>query len=201
MRTSSAAVLLASAIVLGGVGQAGCGPSADRASEAPPQGSVPAAPGATAAPAAPSAEPARTTIAGTFDAISTTAMGITGDLTVTDRALTFTREIVYQTESAGMAPASADFGAAKAGTWATLLGVPIDAIVELRRVSREEVGAQAPNGGLCARDRTTFIALAQSGGTREAPTLRIAAFRGPSPPGAATSAADLCGTFNYERKR
>lgn len=179
-------MVLVSVVILGGVGQAACG----QGREAVPS---------SESSAIPPAEPAHAPITGSFTAISTTAMGITGDLTVTSTVLTFTRGLVYETQQAGTAGAKANY-AGGAGTWADLLGVPPETVVELRRVTGESIGQQAPNGDLCARDTTTFIALAAADGMNDTPALKLAAFKGATPPGAQANAMDLCGTFNYERR-
>lgn len=143
---------------------------------------------------------ARPALTGSFDAISTTAMGITGDLALTATSLTFSRGIVYETTFAATVPAAQDY-AKDAGTWADLLGVESNATVELRGVTSESVGAKAPNGGLCGGDKTTFIALTPTAGTSNAPALKMAAFKSKTAPNADGNAADLCGTFNYAPRR
>lgn len=188
MRTRRVAALLLSALVLGALPHAGCGQPADR-------------PGESASPASAPATPAPPAITGAFDAISTTAMGITGDLTLTDRALTFSRGTAYTTESAGSAPASANYAADDAGSWAALLGVSLEGLVEVRRVTGETVGAEAPNGGLCGRNTVTFVALAHGGEIAGTAALKLAAFQGATMPGPQTDATALCGTFTYERRR
>lgn len=127
-------------------------------------------------------------------------MAITGDLESTSTTLTFTRGLVYETQQAGTARATTDY-AGGAGTWVDLLGVAPETVVEVRRVTGEQVGQQAPNGGLCAHNTVMFIALAATTGPTDNAALKIAAFKGTTPPDAAASATDLCGTFNYERTR
>jgi hypothetical protein len=135
-------------------------------------------------------------LTGAFEAISTTAMGISGDLTLTDASLTFTLGLTYETEKPLPVPAAQDYGKS-ADSWADLLGVPATSTVELRRVKRETVAAKAPNGGFCAPDAVTYLALGTAPRSSRRPSLRLAAFKGDIMPGPAASATNLCGTFNY----
>jgi len=163
------------------------GPSQSRTASAPTVG----APAPSSAPA-----PPPRLLAGSFDAISTTAMGITGDLALTVTELTFSRGLVYETIPAASRKA-ADVYAKNAGTWAELLGVDGGATIEVRAVTSERVDAQATNGGLCARDKTSFVALASTAGATNAPSLKLAAFKSVAAPGAEANETDLCGTFTY----
>jgi hypothetical protein len=129
-------------------------------------------------------------------AVSTTAMGITGDLTLTVTTLTFGRGLAYETTPAASRKAS-DIYAKNAGTWVDLFAVDATTPIEVREVAAETVSAQAPNGGLCAPNKTTFIALASSPDSSNLPALKIAAFKASVTPGAEANETDLCGTFNY----
>jgi hypothetical protein len=149
----------------------------------------------TPAPAAP-APPLPRLLTGSFDAISTTATGITGDLTLTVTTLTFSQGLTYETTPAASVQASGLF-AKNAGTWANLLAVDTGSTIEVRAVESEAVGAQATNGGLCAPDKTTFIALTSVSGSTDSPVLKMAAFKSTVVPGAEADENDLCGTFTY----
>lgn len=126
-------------------------------------------------------------------------MGISGDLKLTEDALTFTLGLTYETEIPAGVPATQDYGKS-ADSWADLLGVPATSTVELRRVRRETVAAKTPNGGLCAPDAVAYLALGTATGSSRRPSLKLAAFKGDVAPGPEASAADLCGTFNYGPK-
>ncbi len=147
------------------------------------------------APTAALAPPPRL-LTGSFTAISTTAMGITGDLTLTATTLTFTRGLVFETTPAANLPASGLY-AKNAGTWTSLLGAQNGGAIEVRAVVSERVGAQATNGGLCAPEKTTFIALTSTTDAANASALRMAAFKTAVAPGANANESDLCGTFTY----
>jgi hypothetical protein len=135
-------------------------------------------------------------LTGSFDAISTTAMGITGDLTLTPSTMTFSQGLEYETMPAASVRASTTF--AKSGsTWVELLAVDAGTTIEVRAVSAERVDPRAPNGGLCRPDGTAFIALASAPGPDEAPALMMAAFKGRTKPGAEAEERALCGTFTY----
>lgn len=145
--------------------------------DAPKQQAVAQAPPASAIPP------------GVYEAISTTAAGITGNLTISDATLDFDRDLHYRTEILRSASAADEY-AAGAGAWSDLLNAPSGAQVELRRVTSS--GTSAPGVGLCAESPATFLALIadQDGG------LKVAAFKG-GEPGPSANAADLCGTFLY----
>jgi hypothetical protein len=129
-------------------------------------------------------------------------MSITGNLTLGAASLTFALDQTYGTKPVGRAAATQEY-AKGAGTWAALFGVPASLEVEIREVAVEKVGKKAPNGGLCAPAKTTFLALVRTiepggaPGTRRVTGLRLAAFKGAQPPGPGGGEMDLCGTFNY----
>ncbi|MGE3249543.1 MAG: hypothetical protein AB7J28_03280 [Hyphomonadaceae bacterium] len=159
------------------------------------------------APSGPAAEPEAgagapaTTTAGAvprdaYVAASTTATSITGDLMVTDAGIHFSQSQDYFTEAPQVLPASTPY-AAGGETLADALSVPPATQVELRHVSIQNVGEGASNGGLCGDAAVTYVALAAAPDTTGQALLRIAAFRGASPPGPQARANDLCGVFNY----
>lgn len=154
--------------------------------------------GSTQTPAAgkPTPPPPGRLLLGRFDAISNTATSITGNLVVTENALAFALDQKYETRFLRYVPAS-DVYAKGAGSWADLQSVPKNAPVELREVAAETVGPKAPNKGLCAPAKTTFVALVSSPDAAGGPALAVAAFKGKTPPGPDAPAADLCGTFRY----
>lgn len=131
-----------------------------------------------------------------YEAISNTAMSITGNLRLSAEQLIFARDLSYRT-GPGAPIAAADAYAKGAGSWASLLNLSSGARIELRRVREEQVGKQAPNGGLCGTRKTTFIVLATSEDPAIGTSLKLAAFSGATPPGPSANAAALCGTFTY----
>lgn len=135
-------------------------------------------------------------LAGSYEAISRTAMSITGDLRMTDEMLTFSLGSTYRTRLAARVSASDEY-AAGAGSWADLLNVNPTDRVEVRAVVEERVDATAPNGGLCRPAAVTHLALVLSSDPSGAPALKLAAFKGGEPPGPKGAAENLCGTFLY----
>lgn len=168
---------------------------------APSQGRTPPAPTAGVPAPTPPPSPVPRLLSGSFDAVSTTAMGITGDLALTPSTLTFSQGLAYETLPAASVQASAVF--TKSGArWAELLAVDAATTIEVRAVAQERVEAHAPHGGLCRPDKTSFIALASSDANTSAATptagaLKMAAFKSLVKPGAEASENDLCGTFMY----
>lgn len=177
------------ALVLVAALQAGC----DR-------GSTPAPAPAPVAPvepvvASPAIAAPVTAPTGKFDAISTTAMGVTGDLTATSDGFVFSQGQTYGLVGAGQAKGADPFGAT-GSTLASVLGVPATAELKVFRVTKEDPG-KARNGGFCGPDPTTFILTSDGVDPGGAPALFLMAFKGANPPSAASAETDLCGTFMY----
>lgn len=129
---------------------------------------------------------------GVYEALSTTAAGITGNLTLSPEALVFALDQRYDTAAATLTAASTDYGAG-AGTFADLLSVPAEDMLEVRAVTNVTLGDGAHGSTLCGADPVTHVALAAG----EDGALKVAAFKGASAPGPQANAADLCGTFLY----
>lgn len=156
---------------------------------------------ATTPAAAPSAAPAPDTATvpqGEFDAISNTAMGVTGALTSAGGVLTFEKGQSYAIESVTLARGADPYDASKAN-FASLLNTPADAELRIFRVAKEDKGA-ARNGGLCGADSATYVVAHQGVDSGGAPALFLVAFKSAPPPGATTDERDLCGTFMYAPK-
>lgn len=151
-------------------------------------------------PAPKAALVAEPVLAGSYDAISTTATGITGDLTLKEDRLDFQLGSTYRTHLASRPPV-AQMYAADGSSWADLLSARATTTVELRAVEEEIVSANAPNGGLCRPARVTYIALVSADDASGAPALKLAAFKGSAAPSPTAAAADLCGTFSYAPTR
>lgn len=176
------------ALTLAAVLQAGC----DRATKPV---DAPAAVPAEPAPAALAAPPPVTVPTGKFDAISTTAMGVTGDLTGTSDGFVFSQGQTYGLVGAGQAKGADPFGT-NGDTLASVLGVPATAELKVFRVTREDP-AKARNGGFCGAEPTTFILTSDGVDPGGAPALFLMAFKGANPPSATSAETDLCGTFMY----
>lgn len=173
--------------------QAGC----DRAAKPAPAPAPAPEPAALAEPepAAPVVPAPVTVPTGKFDAISTTAMGVTGDLTATSEGFTFSQGQAYSLAGAGEAKGADPYGTTGA-TLAGLLGVPDTAELKVFRVTKEDP-AKARNGGFCDPAPTTFILTSQGVDPGGAPALFLMAFKGANPPSASSAETDLCGTFMY----
>ncbi len=190
MRLSALAALAAVCFI-----QTGCDRAAKPASE-------PAKPAETAAGSAiaPAVAPAPTAASvvvprGKFDAISNTAMGVTGDLTAVDGVFTFSQGQTYSLEGAGMVKAGEPYATTKA-SFGSLINVPSTADLKVLRVAKEDP-AKARNGGFCGADPTTFIVSYEGGDSSGASAMVLIAFKGANPPSVMTPEADLCGTFMY----
>ncbi|MDP3494531.1 MAG: hypothetical protein Q8R82_15580 [Hyphomonadaceae bacterium] len=168
--------------------QAGC----DRSAE-------PAKPVASPTVVAPvtAARPTPTLAAprGKFDAISTTAMGVTGDLSATEAGFAFSQGQTYGLEGVGTASGADPYAVTKA-SFSSLINVPDAAVLDVFRVTKED-HAQARNGGFCGAAPTTFIATHEGVDSSGAPALFLVAFSGASPPSGNSPENELCGTFMY----
>lgn len=132
---------------------------------------------------------------GKFDAISNTAMGVTGDLKAEDGVFTFAQGQTYSLEGAGAAKAGAPYATTKASL-GSLINVPDTADLKVLRVTKEDP-AKARNGGFCGAEPTTFIVSYEGGDGGGAPAMFLMAFKGANPPSAISPEGDLCGTFMY----
>lgn len=183
------AILAAFAVCL----QAGCDRAAEPASE-PVPATEPAA-ATVAAPATASAATAVTAPNGKFDAISNTAMGITGDLAAADGGFAFSQGQAYSLAGAGEVKA-ADPYATTGASFSSLINIPDAAELRLFRVIKEDP-AKARNGGLCGADPATFIVTHEGVDSTGGPALFLLAFKGAAPPSSTSPETDLCGTFMY----
>lgn len=138
----------------------------------------------------PVAAPQSPVQSGVYEALSTTAAGITGNLTLSPEALVFALDQRYDTAAATLTPASTDYGA---GTFADLLSIPAEDMIEVRAVTNVTLGDGAHGSTLCGADPVTHVALAAG----EDGALKVAAFKGAGAPGPTANATDLCGTFLY----
>lgn len=156
----------------------------------------PAAPAATA-PAAASAA-AVSVPEGRFEALSNTAMGVTGDLEAAGGQLKFGQGQTYTVTGAGVLKAAAAYASTKA-SFASLINVPDAADLTVLKVDGEDP-AKARNGGFCGTDKTTWLVVHQGVDGGGSPALFVMAFKGLVPPGETSAETDLCGTFMYGPK-
>jgi hypothetical protein len=155
--------------------------------------SEPPAPEPEASPAPEAAAPAPPAITGAFSAMSTTAMGVTGDLDITPDVLSFANG--FQIEGgridASLGP-NTDLSAG-GGTIADGSGNTSVTEIELRRVENLRIAADARDPTLCGAGRTvTHIILA-----RGADALSVLMFSGADAPGPNAHDTQLCGIYNY----
>ena len=143
-------------------------------------------PEASLAPEA--AAPAPPAITGAFTAMSTTAMGVTGDLDATPDVLSFAK---------GGGRIDAAIGpdtdlSAGGGTIAAGSGNRTIESVELRRVTEVRIAADARDPSLCAGETVTHAIVAR--GTE---ALSVLIFSGADAPGPNARDTQLCGIYNY----
>lgn len=135
---------------------------------------------------------------GQFDAITNTAMSVTGDLTAAAGALTFSQGQSYGLSGVATGKAADAYASTKA-SFSSLINVPDTAEIRVFQVTKEEKGA-ARNGGLCGADATTYVVTHQGVDGGGSPALFLVAFKGAAAPSATTPEADLCGTYMYAPK-
>jgi len=153
-------------------------------------------PMATEAPAAKAATPpAPAPPSGKFDAISNTAMSVTGDLTASEDMLKFDQGQHYRVVGDSVAKGDDRF-ASSGATWSALMNIGEQAEVGIFRIVTEDPGL-ARNGGFCGKESATFLAIHQGADGGGAPALFVDAFTGEQPPGPTGAEANLCGTFMY----
>lgn len=157
--------------------------------------SKPEAPPAPDAPVVIDAPAPFIPITGTFSATSTTAMGITGDLTVTDARLSFGKGFMLNT-----APATAiditTLTHKDGDSFAATMTAPTSLAIELRGVTGVIRAADTRVQPLCGPDAPTFVALAYDTPTT---AVSMAVFSGPYAPGPEAVNSTLCGTFRYDK--
>lgn len=184
------AAVRSAAFVLGAL-LASCGPR----QPAEEQGSTEPAPAASTA--------ASTAILGIYQAVSETAMAITGDVTVDETSLRFSQGHAYVTQVVGPLEPGTPLDAAGSDL---SIALALDAeqtleAIEVRRVASAELAATARNpGGLCGPQSVTHVLLVVSQPSEEhTQSLWAAAFTGPDAPGPEAKQSELCGTFLYMR--
>lgn len=188
-------VVVAAALAMATVLLAGCNQAAKSANEPSQSPAAPVvAPVAISAPSA-VVMSAVTVPRGKFDAISNTAMGVTGDLSAADGGFAFSQGQTYSLEGVGEAKGADPYASTKASL-ASLINIADTAALKVFRVTSED-RARARNGGFCGAEPTTFIVTHEGVDGGGSPALFLIAFQGLKPPSATSPEADLCGTFMY----
>jgi len=157
-----------------------------------------AACGQTTAPApetaATSAEaPASTAFVAHYDAISNTAMSITGALDLAPDVLSFEKGFRIEgarTETMLMPDADLSAGG---GTARDVTGNTNILNMEVRHVDLVRVAADARDPQLCGEGQTVSHVIVAHG----TETLSLLVFSGADAPGPNAHSSQLCGTFNY----
>lgn len=135
------------------------------------------------------------TIQGPFNAVSTTATGITGDMSFTDTQVSFMNGILLRTTHE--ATYSAYDPMAQDGDLFDLAAPgDDDRTVDLRRVSAQQItDDERSEGGLCGRGvDPTFVALVHD---QPITTLAVIAFTGEDAPGRNATNSEVCAVFTY----
>jgi len=135
-------------------------------------------------------------LTGRFEAGSTTAMGITGNLEFAPGRFEFELDQTYRVGNPQLVDASSAYS--KAGdTWVDVLIIPNGAKVALWPVIDQTIGKRGRQQSLCGQGgKVGFIATAD----RE-DGLALAAFKGTRAPGSGMDDAALCGTYFYDRAK
>lgn len=146
-------------------------------------------PAPTAAPVA--AEEQSSPFVGVYDAMSTTAMSITGDLEASPDVLSFSKGFRIEgarieADLAGDTDLSAGGGTINSGS-----GIEV-AEVELRQIQNVRAAADAPAPDLCGGAQPSYLILGRGGDT-----LTLQVFSGADAPGPNAHDTQLCGIFNY----
>jgi hypothetical protein len=132
-----------------------------------------------------------------------TTRALTGNLTASvdgrggPLTLAFATGITEEGERDVRVAASEPVGVGPAN-FASVLKANPDAGVFLYRVTNEDIASVAKSGGLCGAERTTFLAAAEYVSMKGEWVFRVAAFKGPNPPGPGAAAEPvLCGAYFY----
>jgi hypothetical protein len=131
-------------------------------------------------------------ITGAFAAMSTTAMGVTGDLDSTPDVLSFSKGFRIEGGRIDAALSARDEMFVGGGTYADATGNSSIAEMELRRIETVRIAADARDPQLCGTEAATHVVLA-----RGAETLSVLVFSGADAPGANATNVQLCGIYNF----
>lgn len=177
MRTGLAVIAVATLSLL-----AACGPK-EKPVEPPPEVTAPVAEEA----------PAFNPLTGIFTATSTTAMGITGDLSVIAERVTLAKGEQFETAPATSISSTTKIAADGKSFAETYVG-PVNLQVELRKVTGSSVAEGTTPQKLCGRTPVTYLAFAYDEGPK---VVSMLAFSGEDAPGDTATKSSLCGTFAY----
>lgn len=136
------------------------------------------------------------TIQGPFIATSTTAMGITGDASLSNEQVSFMNGILVRTTHRATYSAY-DPMAASGDLFDLVAPGDDDRTVDVRRVDAQEVtDDERAQGGLCGAGTTpTYVALVHD---QPITKLAVIAFTGPDEPGRTATNSTVCAVFSYE---
>ncbi len=136
-------------------------------------------------------------IQGPFEAMSRTAMGITGDMSFSDGDVSFMNGILLRTTHIETYSAF-DPMAASGDLFDLAAPGDDDRTVDLRRVDAQEItDDERSQGGLCGAGRTpTYIALVHDQPVNE---IAVVAFFGADAPGRNATNSEVCAVFSYAR--
>jgi hypothetical protein len=133
---------------------------------------------------------------GSFVAVSTTAMGITGDMTLSPGEIAFAEGQLLATEPAG--PIGLTTPVDRSGdSFAKTMVLPMSLAIELRRVTAAASATGATPQALCGDATPTYVALAWD---TPVSAVSVAVFSGAQAPGPDATDTVLCGVFAYEPK-
>jgi hypothetical protein len=137
------------------------------------------------------------TIQGPFEAVSTTAMSITGDVSFSDEQVSFMNGVLVRTTHVQTYSAY-DPMAANGDLFDLAAPGDDNRTVDLRRVDAQDItDDERSQGGLCGRGTApSYLALVHD---QPITTLSVIAFTGPDAPGRNATNSDVCAVFTYGR--
>lgn len=136
------------------------------------------------------------TIQGPFEAMSTTAMGITGDVSFSDTQVSFMNGILVRTTHVATYSVY-DPMAANGDLFDLMAAGEENRTVDVRRVDAQEItDDERAQGGLCGRSSgaPTYIALVHD---QPITLLSVIAFTGADAPSRDATNSTVCAVFNY----
>lgn len=131
-------------------------------------------------------------VQGPFDATSTTAMSITGDMSFSGHDVSFMNGIILQTTHIATQDAF-DVAAKNGDSFDDLAPGPDDRVVDLRRVDLQVLN-DPPQGGLCGATTPTYVAILRQ---QQITDVTVAVFAGADAPGPSAQDSQLCATYSY----
>ena len=139
--------------------------------------------------------PAFADYAGTLAAISTTAMSITGDMTMKADVISFGNGQTMTTRQLYTVPASDPYSV-DGESWAELITVPEQSMVEIREVIGVAINNEAR--GLCGDTPISFVTLgADRSGGKGVDAITAAMITGDVPPGPDAPGDNVCAIYTF----